>query len=200
MWIIHCKLNISIYTLRVAFRARRNWLPVEHYKHTCAVCVAAKWQPGPPGAPPSWARGHCWAGTLLVALILLIILAAQLVPSLPCTRSPVPSSAPGPISTQLPANGFTVTVTPVNTIIYHTLRQFQGIGNNRDTGGAAILTFLLPKAYMLYQLLKFKTYLTIQLSYMWTGWLKVVRAAGSNKAPRLPSGRSLLRCQPPTAF
>ena len=37
------------------------------------------------------------------------------------------------------------------------------------TGGAAILTFLLPKGYMLYQLLKFKTYFTIQLSYMWTG-------------------------------
>ena len=162
------KLNISIYTLRVAFRARRNWLPVEY--NIVSTPVPCVWQPSgslvprelpPAGHGDTAGLGHCWL------LILLSHPRGAISAQSALHQVTWPSSAPGPISTQLPANGFTVTVTPVNTIIYHTLHQFQGIGNNRE-GCYTHFSFTTKRLYVT-SVAKIQNLLYIQYNYLTCG-------------------------------
>ena len=115
------------------------------------MCVAAKWQPGPPGAAQldtgtllGWDLGHWW-------LLILLIHPRGAISAQSCTalhQVTWPSSAPGPISTQLPANDFTVIVTTVNTIIYTSIhRHYTTTFPRHWSHQGGILDFLFLKAY-----------------------------------------------------
>ena len=119
--------------------------------HLCRVCGSqvAAWSPGscPAGHGDTAGLGP---GTLDTGGCSYCspIPAAQLVPSPALHQVTWPSSAPGPISTQLPANDFTVIVTTVNTIICTSIQLHYTTTFPRHwSHQGGILDFLFLKAY-----------------------------------------------------